>query len=133
MKNVIKPLAKSFFFLGLTATASAADAGIHKQILGSGHNHLSFTILIISNGEREGIVKIVKFRRFWFIINELANQFKMKLKKKKGGFFSTLLGMLRTSVLGHFFAGKGINRAGEGVVRAGYRNKKEYHKNKMNF
>ena len=31
MKNVIKPLAKSFFFpLGLTATASAADVGIHE-------------------------------------------------------------------------------------------------------
>ena len=31
MKNVIKPLAKSFFIpLGLTAVPSAADAGIHK-------------------------------------------------------------------------------------------------------
>ena len=32
MKNVIKPLAKSFLIpLGLTAAASAADAGIHKK------------------------------------------------------------------------------------------------------
>ena len=31
-KNVIKPLAKSFLIpLGLTAAASAADAGIHKK------------------------------------------------------------------------------------------------------
>ena len=31
-KNVIKPLAKSILIpLGLTATASAADAGIHKK------------------------------------------------------------------------------------------------------
>ena len=46
MKNVIKPLAKSFFIpLGLTAAASAADAAIHKKILGSGHNT---TALIIS-------------------------------------------------------------------------------------
>ena len=31
-KNVIKPLAKSVLIpLGLTATASAADAGIHKK------------------------------------------------------------------------------------------------------
>ena len=32
IKNVIKPLAKSVLIpLGLTATASAADAGIHKK------------------------------------------------------------------------------------------------------
>ena len=32
MKNVIKPLAKSVSIpLGLTAAASAADAGIHKK------------------------------------------------------------------------------------------------------
>ena len=37
MKNVIKPLAKNVLItLGLTATASAADAGINKKILGSG-------------------------------------------------------------------------------------------------
>ena len=34
-KNVIKPLAKSVLIpLGWTAAASAADAGIHKEILG---------------------------------------------------------------------------------------------------
>ena len=34
MKNVIKPLTKSVLIpLGLTATASAADAGIHKKNL----------------------------------------------------------------------------------------------------
>ena len=33
MKNLIKPLAKSFLIpLGLTVAASAADAGIHKKI-----------------------------------------------------------------------------------------------------
>ena len=41
IKNVIKPLAKSVLIpLGLAAAASAADAGIHKKILGSG-NHPS--------------------------------------------------------------------------------------------
>ena len=45
IKNVIKPLAKSVLSpLGLIAAASAADAGIHKKILGSGN-----TTLIISN------------------------------------------------------------------------------------
>ena len=57
IKNVIKPLAKSVLIpLGLTATASAADAGIHKKILGSGNNKT----LIISNNEIEDIIKIVK-------------------------------------------------------------------------
>ena len=56
MKNVIKPLGKSVLIpLGLTAAASAADAGIHKKILGSGT-----TTLIISNNEMESIIKIVK-------------------------------------------------------------------------
>ena len=47
MKNVIKPLAKRVLIqLGLTAAASAAEAGIHKKNLGSGS-----TTLIISNDE----------------------------------------------------------------------------------
>ena len=42
MKNVIKPLAKIVLIpLGLTAAASAADAGIHKKFLGSGCRHSS--------------------------------------------------------------------------------------------
>ena len=58
IKNVIKSLAKSVLIpLGLTAAASAADAGIHKKILGSGRRHSSSsashnaTTLIISNNE----------------------------------------------------------------------------------
>ena len=51
-------------------------------------------------------------------------QFKMKLKKKKGGFLSILLGILGPSLLRNVLAVKGINRAGEGVIRAGYGNKK---------
>ena len=59
MKNVIKLLAKSTLIpLGLTAAASSADAGIHKKILGSGHNNT--TTLIKSNDEMEDIIKIVK-------------------------------------------------------------------------
>ena len=39
MKSVIAPLAKSVLIpLGLAAATSAADAGIHKKILGSGNN-----------------------------------------------------------------------------------------------
>ena len=57
MKSVIQPLAESALIsLGLTAAASAADAGIHKEILGSGHNKT----LMISNDEMKDILKIVK-------------------------------------------------------------------------
>ena len=55
-------------WIGLTAAASAADAGIHKKILGPGKcpldfafpKHFNTTTLIISNDEREDIIKIVK-------------------------------------------------------------------------
>ena len=48
IKNVIKPLAKSVLIpLGLTAAASAEDAGIRKKILGSGHNHPSHNTTLI--------------------------------------------------------------------------------------
>ena len=57
LKNAIKPLAKSVLIpLGLTVAASAADAGIHKKMLGSGNN----TALIISKDEMKDIIKIVK-------------------------------------------------------------------------
>ena len=60
IKSVIKPLAKSVLVpLGLTAAASAADAGIHKKILGSVSDHNN-VILIISNDEMDDIIKIVK-------------------------------------------------------------------------
>ena len=56
VKNVIKPLSKSVLIpLGLTAAASAADAGIHKKILGSGN-----TTLIISNNEMKDIIKVAQ-------------------------------------------------------------------------
>ena len=60
MKSVITPLAKSVLIpLGLTAAASAADAGIQKnpqKTLGSGNN----TTLIISNKDMNNLIKIVK-------------------------------------------------------------------------
>ena len=58
IKTVITLLAKSVLIpLGLTAAASAADAGIHKKIWESGNNT---TTLIIANDEMEDIIKIVK-------------------------------------------------------------------------
>ena len=55
--NVIKPLAKSVLIpLGLTAAAWAADAVIHKKMLGSGNT----TTLTISNDEMNDSIKMVE-------------------------------------------------------------------------
>ena len=77
-------------------------------------------------------------------------------KEQRGGFLSMLFGILGASLLGNILTGKGaiakrvseqtkwkrqgqgINRAGEGIVRAAYGNKKgqktrQDHKNKMDF
>ena len=59
IKNVIKQLAKSVLIpLGLTVTASAADAVIHKKILGSGEQN-NTTILIISTDKMKCLIEIV--------------------------------------------------------------------------
>ena len=57
MKSLIQPLGKCVLTpLGLTAATSAADAGIHKKILGSSHN----ATFIISSDEMKDILEIVK-------------------------------------------------------------------------
>ena len=47
-----------------------------------------------------------------------------EVKEQRGGFLSMLLGTLGASLLENILAGKAINRAGEGIVRASYGNKK---------
>ena len=101
--------------LGLTGTASAVDAGIHEKILGSGT-----TMLIISNGEMEGIIKIVKsLEDFGSLLKEVSETTHNEAKEQKGRFLSMLLGTLGAILSGNTLAGKGINRAGEGFIRAG--------------
>ena len=80
IKNAIKPLAKSLLIpLGLTAAGSVADAEIHKNILGSGHNNNNTTTLTISNNEIEDIIKIVKsLEDSGLLLKGLLKQFKMK-------------------------------------------------------
>ena len=116
IKNVIKPLGKSVLIpLGLTAAASAADAGIQKKILGSRHNNT--TTLITSNDEMEDIIKIVKSLEYsGLLLKRISETVQNEAKKQKGRFLSMLLGTLLVSLLGNILAGKGINRAGEGVV-----------------
>ena len=82
MKNVIKPYAKSVIIpLGLTAAASAGNAGIRNKILGSG------TItLIITNDEMKDIIRVVKSLEDSGLLLLLSKQFRMKLKNKNEDF-----------------------------------------------
>ena len=123
IKNVITPLAKSVLTrLGLTAATSAADAGIHKKMLGSGN-----TTLIISNKDMEDLIKIVKsLEDSGSLLRGVTESVENEVKEQKGGFLSMLLGTLGASLLGNLLAGKGINRAGEGIVRVGEGNKLDF-------
>ena len=87
--------------------------------------------------------------RFWFIIKSetisktiVSETIQNEAKKQKGGFISMLLGTLGASLLENILAGKGaiakrqgwgINRAGEGVIRAVYGNKRQNYKKKWIF
>ena len=53
---------------------------------------------------------------------------KIKQKEQKGGFLGMLFGTLGASLLGNMLAAKGINRAGEGMTRAGYGSKRFLNK-----
>ena len=131
MKSVITPLTKSVLIpLGLTAAASAADAGIHKKILGSGNN----TTLIISNKDMDDLIKLVKsLEDSGLLLKGITESVQNEIKEQKDGFPSMLLGILGASLLGNLLTdksafqarkrinkkSKGIRRAGEGIVRAG--------------
>ena len=111
IKSVIKPLAKSVLVpFGLTVAASAADAGIHKKILGSGN-----ATLIIPNNEMEDIIKIVKSPEdSGLLLKGGTETVQKEVKEQKGGFLSILLGTLGASLLGDLLIGKGVYRAGIG-------------------
>ena len=98
---MIKPLAKSVLIpLGLTA----ADAGIRKKILGSGHNNTK--TLIISNNEMEGIIKIVKsLEDSGSLLKGVIETVHNEVRKQKGRFLSMLLGTLGASLLGNILTG----------------------------
>ena len=115
-KNVLAPL-------GITATASAIDAGIQKKIHGSGT-----TTLIISDEEMNDIIKIVQaLEDSNTLLKGLTNTIRNETKEQKGRFLSMLLGTLGASLLGNLLAGKRIARAGaennkgKEIVRAGAR------------
>ena len=91
------------------------------------------TTLIISNDEIGDIIKIVKsLEDSGLLLKGVTETVQNEVKEQKGGFPSMLLGTLGSSLLGNPLTGKGIYRAGkvkginravEGVLRAGYGNK----------
>ena len=88
--------------LGLTAAMSAIDGSIEKKIHGSG-------MKIIKALEKSGI-----------LLKGVSKTIKNETKEQRGGFLSMLLGTLGASLLGNLLTGgKGIMRAGDGIVGAG--------------
>ena len=112
IKYVITPLAKSVLIpLGLTAAASAADAGIHKKILGSGN-----TTLIISNKDMDDLTKIVRsLEDSGLLLKGVTESVQNEVKEQKGAYLSMLLGTLGASLLGNLLTGKGAFHGGKGV------------------
>ena len=116
MKSVLMPLAEVVLLpLGLSAGMSAADAPIQKKIYG-----LGTTALIISNEEMKDIMKIVKLLEgSGLLVKGMYETVKNETKEQKGRFFPLLLGTLAASLLGSVLTGRGVIRAGEGVIRVG--------------
>ena len=109
--KVAIPLAKIVLApLGITAAASAIDAGIPKTVHGSGT-----TTLIIPNEEMNDIMGIVQaLEDSSILLKGVTKTIKNETKRQKGGFLRMLLGTLRANLFGNLLTGKGIVRAGSG-------------------
>ena len=123
--KVAMPLAKNVLApLGLSAAMSAIDGCIKKKMLGSGA-----TTLIFSNDEMDDILKIVKsLENSGVLLKGVSETIQHEAKEQRGGFLGMLLGTLGASLLGDVLSkslsGKGVIRAGERTIRAGYGSKR---------
>ena len=82
------------------------------------------------------IIKIVKsLEDSNLLLKGVTETVQNEVQEQKGGFVSMLLGILGASLLGDLLTGKGIyragkgrgiNRAGERIVGAGFRNKTDF-------
>ena len=93
-------------------------------MLGSGT-----TALIISHDEMDDILKIVRsLENSGLLLKGVSETIQHEAKEQRGGFFSMLLGTLGASLLGDILSkglsGKGVIRAAEGTIRAGYGSKR---------
>ena len=121
-KNVLAPL-------GVSAAMSTTDGSIKKKMLGSGT-----TTLIILNDEMDDILKIAKsLENSNVLLKGVSETIQHDAKEQRGGFLSMLLGTLGASLLGDILSkglsSKGVIRAGEGTIRAGYGSKRPSLKN----
>ena len=127
LMKVALPLAKNVLAsLGLTAAMSAIDGSIQKKIHGSGATKGAGVKLIIEQEDMNDIMKIIKaLENSGSLLKEVSKEIKNETKKQKGGFLSMLLGTLGASLLDNLLTdGKGIMRAGDGIVRTGSGSKK---------
>ena len=87
--------------LGITAAASAIDAGIQKKKPPQKHGS-GTTTLIISNKEMNDIIKIVQaLEDSNILLKGVTKTIKNKTKEQKGEFLSMLLDTLGASLLGN--------------------------------
>ena len=72
------------------------------------------------------MIKIIR-RLLCILLHGITETVKNEIKEQKGGFLAILLGTLGASLLDDLLtkilSGKGVIRAGEGTIRAGYRSK----------
>ena len=116
LMKVAMPLAKNVLApLGLTAAMSAIDGSIQKKIHGSG------VILIIEQKDMNDIMKINEaLENSGISLKGVSKTIENETKEQRGGFLSMLLGTLGASLLGNLLTGgKGMMKAGDGIVRAG--------------
>ena len=60
------------------------------------------------------------------LLNGVTETVQNEIKEQKGGFLSMLLGTLGASLLGNLLTGKGVNKKGKGIVRAGEGNEMDF-------
>ena len=70
-------------------------------------------------------MEIVTYPEVFSLLQErVSKTIQNEAKGRKAGFLSMLSGTLGARFLGNILAGKGINKHGEEIVRAGYGNEK---------
>ena len=79
------------------------------------------------------IEKVKSLENSGLLLERLSEIIQNEAKKQIVGFLSMLLGTLGPSLLGDILTGRRIKRAGEVIVGAGYGNKRQDHKNKIDF
>ena len=121
LMKVAVPLAKNVLApLGILLQCLQLMEALKKEMLGSGT-----TTLIISNDEMNDILKIVKSPEgSGLLLKGVSETIQHEAKEQRGGFLSMLLSTLGASLLGDILSSKGVIRAGEGTIRAGYDSKR---------